>query len=253
MEEHSAPTIDDFVDHRCQDAREALRELDPEFVNELEILVRSEETHQPELSLAGPIKMPRRELSREWHKLLAACLDLTMQVEILRVPAHALDHRTVRQMGDDRIVATLDYHLRSFVVHARVLGKVSDLVIDTFISTRLAASIGNKGQTKLGKKYRDRVYSGITKHVNGLRNQIVHPGEGLWGQVITREHRWEGPIAIGFTPKMAIEQLVFVDFVQRAQEGGYDELNDVVDAFAQRLGLILHDLEQEVAKANEGL
>ncbi len=49
---------------------------------------------------------------------------------------------------------------------------------------------------------------------------------------------------------MAVEQVVFVAFVEQAKEGGYDELNDVVDVFAQQLGLILHDLEQEVAKAS---
>ncbi len=250
MEEQSPPTIDDFINHRWQDARETLRSLDPDFVNELETLVRSEGTHQTESSLAGPIKMPRQQLSKEWHKLLAACLDLTMQVEILRVPAHALNSRTVRQMGNDRIVPTLDYHIRSFLVHAKTLAEVSDLVIDTFICAQLVASIGNKGRTNLGKKYRDRVYSGITKHVDKLRNRIVHPGRGLWGQVVTQEQRWEGPIAIGFTPEMAVEQVVFVAFVEQAKEGGYDELNDVVDVFAQQLGLILHDLEQEVAKAS---
>ena len=50
-------TIDDFVNHRWTDAKEALRELDPGFVSKVEALVREYESRN-RLLVISPEALP---------------------------------------------------------------------------------------------------------------------------------------------------------------------------------------------------
>ena len=83
-------TIDDFVDRRWQDAKHTLRRLDRGFVDKLESTVRLQSMG---LSTPWPIDIeakPEGRLPKQWHRLLEACLELTMEVSRLEVSAQSL-------------------------------------------------------------------------------------------------------------------------------------------------------------------
>ena len=65
----------------------ALSKLDRDFISELESTVRLQAVGlttpwEPDVG-----RRPRQRLSSKWHRLLEACLELTMQASILQVSA----------------------------------------------------------------------------------------------------------------------------------------------------------------------
>ena len=83
-------SIDDFVGHRWEDAKEALRKLDGDFVSRLESEhgLQTLGLDMPQLYSAGA--RPKRLLSKKWHHLLEACSELAMQAWNVRVAATSL-------------------------------------------------------------------------------------------------------------------------------------------------------------------
>ena len=86
-------SLDDFVDHRWEDAKEELRKLESDFVSRLESEHRLQSLGlgMPQRHSAGD--RPKRPLSKEWHHLLEACSELTMQAWNVQVAATSLTNR----------------------------------------------------------------------------------------------------------------------------------------------------------------
>ena len=69
-------TIDDFVNHRWADAKQTLRNLDPEYVSNLESTVRLQHLGLEHPYPADVEDSPKQRLSIEWHRLLESCHEL---------------------------------------------------------------------------------------------------------------------------------------------------------------------------------
>ena len=67
-------TIDDFVNHRWADAKEALRQLDPDYVNRLESTARLQRVGLEHPFPADMKEQPKKRLSKEWHHPLEPIL-----------------------------------------------------------------------------------------------------------------------------------------------------------------------------------
>ena len=95
-------TIDDFVRNRWADAKEALRELDPDYVSTMETLLgldRSGLLAPPDM-VAKSDKQPRKRLSKRWHGLLEACFELTVITRNYLICYGNLTSEAVRRMDD---------------------------------------------------------------------------------------------------------------------------------------------------------
>ena len=123
------PSIDDFVDHRWENAKDALRKLDGDFVSRLESEHRLQTLGlgMPQRYSAG--KRPKQLLSKEWHHLLEACSELTMQAWNVQVAATSLTAKANVGMSSYEAGLRADYYFRSWFIHATALTKRTDDVI----------------------------------------------------------------------------------------------------------------------------
>ena len=107
-------TIDDFVNQRWQDAKRTLRRLDSGFVEKVESTVRLESVGLCTPWPADIGDVPRRRLSKQWHGLLEAWLELSMEVSRLEVSAHSLGADAYQDMDPVDVGKRVDYHLSSW-------------------------------------------------------------------------------------------------------------------------------------------
>lgn len=125
-------SIEDFLNHRWIDAKTALRELDSDFVRKIESRVRLDS-----LNLAAPWsaneleREPYRRLRKEWHTLLEACADLTLQIAILEESATVLSEPIHSDTSTVRAGRQALLHFRSWPIHAQALGAHVCSVIDS--------------------------------------------------------------------------------------------------------------------------
>ena len=114
-------SIDAFVNHRWEDAKEALRKLDSDFVSRLESEHRLQTLGlgMPQQYSAGD--RPKRLLSKKWHHLLEACLELTMQARNVQVAATSLTADENAGLSSYEAGTRADYHFRSWFIHATAL------------------------------------------------------------------------------------------------------------------------------------
>ena len=98
----SKVTIDDFVHNRWADAKEALRELDSDFVSTMETLLAMERSGlwAPPEMVAKSDNQPRIRLSKRWHELLEACFELTVITRNYQECYRNLTSEAIRTMDD---------------------------------------------------------------------------------------------------------------------------------------------------------
>ena len=141
LPEQTKPSIDEFVHRRWVDAKSKLRELDPDFVAKLETVNRLEKInltpHQP-YDLA---RRPKRHLSSEWHRLLEACFEMTLQASILHTSAVHLTPDANRVLAVNVIGQQANYHIPSWFGHAITLAERGEEVIRC-TSTVYVAELG---------------------------------------------------------------------------------------------------------------
>ena len=124
------PSINDFVDHRWENAKDALRKLDGDFVSRLESEQRVANVrarYASAINSAG--KRPKQLLSKEWHHLLEACSELTMQAWNVQVAATSLTAKANVGMSSYEAGLRADYYFRSWFIHATALTERTDDVI----------------------------------------------------------------------------------------------------------------------------
>ena len=190
-------SIDDFVNHRWADAKLMLRKLDRDFVDKLECEVRLEAVGlatpwQPDIG-----RVPALRLSSEWHRLLEACHELTVQASILQTSAVNLTADANHELPLLEVGRRANYHFRSWFIHARTLAERTDEVIRW--TTKVYVT-DRETRTNLDKRLQGRVYEEVTKHVIEQRNQYTHGARRSWGSGITEDQLWESLVAVGMTP-----------------------------------------------------
>ena len=157
-------SIDDFVDHRWEDAKEKLTALDPAFVSRLESEHRVQALGLGMPQRYGVAISPKRPLSTEWHRLLESCLELTMQVRCVQVAAAGLTPRANAGVSAHETGIQVDYHYRSWFIHATALYERTDDVINKTTNVYMPdRAAGNEMCASHREQLRQRVAMPIRK------------------------------------------------------------------------------------------
>lgn len=236
-------SIDDFVGHRWEDAKEALRKLDGDFVSRLESEqgLQSLGLDMPQLYSARD--RPKRLLSKKWHLLLEACSELVMQARNVQVAAISLTPEANTGLSSYEAGTRADYHFRSWFIHATALTGRTDEVIRKTADVCIPE---HGTRSKVVKRHKTSVYQQITKHISTQRNDYVHPNRS-WVSGITEDQLWEGHLAIGMTPTRFLDEFHYPaqgeDMMVRKFDGYVAETTRILDC----LGEILQELEADIA------
>ena len=189
-------TIDVFVNRRWGDAKEVLRGLDGDFVSRLESEQRLQTLGLDMPKAHGVGFTPKKRLSKQWHHLLEACLELTMQAWKVKVAADAMTPEANAELPPHEAGARSDYHFRSWFIHAQALTERASDVIRKTTEVYIAEATN---RSEIAKRYTARVRQEISKIVDRQRNDYVHPRRS-WASGITENQLWEGSVAAGVTP-----------------------------------------------------
>ena len=244
MAEIDSPSVDDFIENRWEDAKEALRKLDPEFVDRLEMTARAQAKGLVLPGFFDATAPPRRRLSKDWHTLLEKCHDLDWQAMLLEVSAEGTTARSLKNVDTHIAGARSHYNIRSWFVQVVTLGHAAKAVIRRSLEIYMPDQ-----ETKAGlrNKYSAAISSQIVEPYRLQRNLFIHPDNSSWAQGITEDGLWEGEVSIGLTPRLALEQFHLPAQAQRAKQGNYDGFANRSEEVLLILGQILHDFEQDLA------
>ena len=227
------PPIDDFVEHRFADAKEALRGLDPEFVHSHETTVRLQNLNLWSPVYRDPSDPPRKRLPKKWHALLEGCSELVWRVMILRESASRLTAGSAQGMTEERAGAQSYFALRSWFVHMVALCEQVETVIRRTLNVH-AEDPGHR--QRVSKKFVSLVRKRVRDHVNEQRNEVAHGDRGSLSQAITEDGLWEAAVSMGQTPALALKQFHLPSQGERAQAGQYDQLVELTEYRCQELG-----------------
>ena len=235
-------SIDDFVNHRWEDAKEALRKLDSDFVSELESEHRLQTLvlDMPQQYSAG--NRPKRLLSRKWHHLLEACLELAMQAWNVRVAATSLTAEANAGLSIYEAGLRADYHFRSWFIHVAALTERTDDVIRKTADVYIAESGRSK---ELAKRHRTSVKQQITERISRQRNEYMHPKRS-WASGITENQLWEGHVTIGMTPTKFLDEFHYPAQGKNMMVGKYDGYVDETRKILDCVGSILQKFETDL-------
>ena len=236
-------SIDDFIKHRWEDAKEALRGLDGEFVSKLESQCRLESLglRMPRLYSVAQ-KKPMRLLSTEWHRLLGSCMELSTQTRNVQVAANGVTSEANSSLTSYEAGLRSTYYVRSWFIHANALAErahdVIEKSVEAYISDSTAASeIRNRNQ----KTLRDQVFNEIKK----LRNEFVH-ATGSEADELTKQQLWEGLVTIGMTPERILDEFFYEPQGRKAIQGQWDIVSNSTMLLLDFIGFILNDLEADI-------
>lgn len=237
-------SIDDFVNHRWVDAKAKLRDLDRDFVDKYESEVRLQT-----IGLATPWRpdtgrVPAQRLSSEWHRLLEACLELTVQASILQTSAANLTADANHELPLIEVGRRANYHFRSWFIHARTLTERTDEVIRW--TTKVYVP-DRETRTNLDKSLQGRVYEEVTKHIREQRNRYVHGALRSWGSGVTEDQLWESFVAVGMTPQNFLGEFHYSVEGNNVGSGKHDWFVDLTTILCDRLGSILQELEANIS------
>ena len=235
-------SIDDFVSHRWGDAKEALRKLDGDYVSRLE----SEHRLQT-LGLGMPQHYsvgdsPKRLLSKKWHHLLEACLELTIQAWNVHVAAISLTAKANVGMSSYEAGLRADYHFRSWFIHATALTERTDDVIRKATDVYTAECAKRK---EIAKQHQASVYQQITKRIDQQRNDYVHARRS-WASGVTEDQLWEGQVTIGMTPTKFLDEFHYPAQGNDMMAGKYDGCVAETTKIFDCIGEILQKFEADL-------
>ena len=235
-------SIEDFVNRRWVDAKNALRELDSEFVSRIESQVRLNA-----LNLATPWssneleRKPYRRLSKSWHNLLEACAELLMQVSFLEESTTVFAGDVHDDTPSIRAGRQALFHFRSWVINAQALTERVCGVIDC--SARVYIS-DQQERKELSSPYKNRVQE-ISGQIREIRNEYLH-GNKSWAKGITEDQLWEGIVACGLAPRKFHDEFIYPEQGDFLKSGKYQYFGDGTMDLENRLGLILEEFEHSI-------
>ncbi len=241
-------SIDDFVNQRWSDAKEALRQLDKDYVDKIE---SEDRLQRLELTAPWPSAVTRRpvqELPSEWHRLLEACVEMVSQVSTLQISAASLTADANKGLSPVEAGKRVDYHFRSWFIHADAL---ADRVNEVIKWTTKVYVADHKARAELGKRLQDRVHREVSEWVKKQRNSYVHAGPRSWGSGITEDLLWEGSVAVGMTPQRLLSVHRYPDNGDGVRGGKYSFFVDLTNWILDTLGSILQELEVNIPRTSE--
>lgn len=241
-------TIDGFVDRRWQDAKCTLGRLDSGFVDKVASTVRLQAVGLATPWLPNAQDAPKRRLSKQWHQLLEACLELTMEASRLEVSAQGLGTDAYQDMDSVDVGKRVDYHLSSWFTHAVTLSERAKRVVRETAKTYM----GNGKTTKtLSRRYEQQIEREVTRseqrpNIRSLRMEFVHAIKSPIASAVTAEDLWESSVAGGMTPQMFLGEFRYPDECDRLRAGKYALLATETALLCDSLGSILGLLEEEI-------
>ena len=239
-------SIDDFVNHRWQDAKEQLRKLDPDFVNRTETIVRLERAGlEPPWTSATVEQQPKQQLSRKWHRLLEVCHGLTTEKSLFEGTAGGLTATANYGLPPVEAGRRFFQHTESWFAHAKTLTEYADRVIDSTVEVYAL-------KPEIRTKLKERIYKEVTKEgIEGPRNAFIHPQNPPWSsRGITEAGLWERSVAGGLTPHDSLIEYIFPLFGNRLMSGEYYEAFVTRTAeICSAIGSILYELEANIAES----
>ena len=240
-------SIDDFVNQRWEDAKEALRNFDGEFVRKLESEVKLEA-----LGLEAPWtsvvdNVPLQRLSSEWHLLLEACLELNMQASNIQVAASSMTYQANEGVSDYEAGRHNNYHLRSWFIHVAALAERTEDVVKK--STEVYLPKYEK-RAEIAKRHLTEVYEQIKKRVAQQRNEYVHPRRS-WGSGITEDQLWEKLVSGGMSPSKLLEEFHFPPQGIYVKQGKYNHFVGETTMILDCVGAIIQGLETDMMSQTE--
>ena len=242
---NTKPSISDFVEHRWVDARDKLRNLDPDFTRRVEETVRLQDLG---LEALGVGSSPKQRLPKKWHTLLEDCDELVRKASILQTAIDCFTADSNGEMSSVEVGRRFFYHMRSWFIHAQALAEQTQRVISNTTSCYI---YDREVDGKLAKCHRKSVKSQVIRMVKQERDEFAHAKQKSWSTTITEDNLWEPSVAAGLTPRMSPNESIYAFFGERVKSGMYHhplaERNGIV---FQRLGRILHELEEDIAVHN---
>lgn len=240
-------SIDDFVNHRWADAKEALRNLDRDFVYKLEFEVRLQDSglEPPWESVVD--ETPSQRLSSQWHHLLEACVELNMQAETVQVAAVSLTPQANSALSDCEAGKRIHYHHRSWFIHVAVLAERTDDVIRK--ATELYILDPEK-RMEVAKRHHAKVYDQIKSNVDQQRNEYVHPRRS-WVKGVTEDQLWEKLVSGGMTPSKLLAEFHYPERGITVKGGKYNSFGDESTKIFDSVGAILQELEADLISQTE--
>lgn len=242
LEVTALASIDSFVNRRWEDAKDALRKLDNDFVSRLESehRVQTLGLDMPERYSVG--FTPKKRLSKQWHYLLESCLELTMQVWNVKVAAVGQIPEANASHPIHEVGVRADYHFRSWFIHVQALAERADDLI------RKATTVyidDPENRTEIAKRHQTSVRQQIIERVQEQRNSYLHARRS-WGSGNTKEQLWEGNVAIGMTPTKFLDEFHYPDIGNRTMAGKYKGFVAETTAILDGIGSILQELEADL-------
>ncbi len=236
--------IDQFVENRWEDAKEALRQLDHEYVEKFESTVRLQRMELETPWTANPSDKPRRRLSKAWHHLFEECQELVEQTIVLQTSAGSLRRESFQNLPPQAAGSRADYHWRSWFIHSVALCERTEAVVRKTLDVYCQ---NLEAKRDIRERHVSAIRSGVKEYAVRQRDSYVHANRGSWSRGITEEQLWEGVISIGMKPRQQLEQFWLPRHGQRAQNGEHDVFATFTHEILTRLGQILQSLEEDLA------
>ena len=184
---------------------------------------------------------PKHRLSKEWHQLLEASDDLTIQMQILRLAAVCLTADANKDKPQHEAGKLAVYNFRAWFILATTLAERVNHVILTTLEVYLG---DGSSRNKIAKRFRERIKP-FTEALKELRNGYVHPKRAE-AREITKDGLWEGLVTLRITPAVFLDQFHYTSQGERVLTGKYDIFATKTDEMLCSFGAILKDLEQDL-------
>ena len=225
--------IDDFVRNRWADAKEALRELDPDYVSTMETQLGMER--------AKSDNQPKNRLPKRWHELLEACFELTVTTRNYQTCYTGMSSEGVSGMSDSEAGKMFLYAFHTGLLYQHAVIEHTEKVV-SYVLRIYGAREGTRNQLKKAHQHWAKLAKKRTKEG---RNAIAHGG-GLVSRGITEGQIWEPNVVLGIYPSVVLDHH-YVNSGQDVRSGRYDQIahrgpQDFLDEVARRL----HDFEQGI-------
>ena len=247
MTDLTATRIDQFIERRWRDAKEVLRGLVPEFVARLEGDLEARDSRLFVQTPAEPDTPPRRRLPKKWHLLLESCDELNRQSNLLKAAGSNLTASANSHMKPAEAGASVDYHLRSWVIHASALVERGN---DTIRKTVELYLVDRTMAASIIKHFTQETYENLIKPIETQRNGFLH-ARPSWSSGLTTEEHWERLVAIGMTSRLFERDFRHPHLGQRVLAGDFNEMTLNSSLTIDKLGTILTDLEEDLVTNNE--